>query len=340
MSGQSKHELYLINGGVYLHLMDNAEDFGYTLYDKETMRLIYHGHLDVSAVCEHSAQGIFNAARYATFEDYGINAVTVEKVPMDMLQKLTNAQLDPPLDEYPMPDHNCTMANVACMGYLKDDLLPVSDDTAKGLAERGFAIYEVDAYGDVKGPVDVNSSYHSLFAVSRAGWENSRAFGEVVADRMNHQTERELAFRCQTRDCYAIYQLNRHNPDLRYIRYESLESLQQQGQRPRRDNYELVYTALLPEGTGLNTLWTKFNTDHPADYRHPSMSVSDVIAVKKNGIVTCYYVDQFSFAVLNDFLDQRPRQAALSKPSIKEQLAAKPIPGDQPTAKTKNREVR
>ena len=74
--------------------------------------------------------------------------------------------------------------------------------------------------------------------------------------------------------------------------------------------------------------------------RHPSMSVSDVIAVKKNGIVTCYYVDQFSFAVLNDFLDQRPRQAALSKPSIKEQLAAKPIPGDQPTAKTKNREVR
>lgn len=170
--------------------------------------------------------------------------------------------------------------------------------------------------------------------------ENSRVFGEAVADRMNHQTERELSFRCQTRDCYAIYQLNRHDPDLRYIRYESLESLQQQGQRPRRGNYELVYTAPLPEGTGLNTLWTKFNTDHPADYRHPSMSVSDVIAVKKNGIVTCYYVDQFSFAVLNDFLDQRPRQAALSKPSIKEQLAAKPIPGDQPTAKTKNREVR
>lgn len=340
MSGQPNNELYLVNGGVYFHLVDNVEQFDYTLYDKETMRQIYYGHLDVSAVCEHSAQGIFNAARYAAFEDYGINAVTVEKVPMDMLQKLTNAQLDPPLDEYPMPDHNCTMANVACMGYLKDDLLPVSDDTAKDLAERGFAIYEVDAYGDVKGPVDVNSSYHNLFVVSRAGWENSRVFGEAVADRMNHQTERELSFRCQTRDCYAIYQLNRHDPDLRYIRYESLESLQQQGQRPRRDNYELVYTALLPEGTGLNTLWTKFNTDHPADYRHPSMSVSDVIAVKKNGIVTCCYVDQCSFAVLDDFLAQRPRQVNLNKPSIKQQLAAKPVPGDQPASKTKNREVR
>ena len=57
---------------MYLHLVDNVEQFDYTLYDKETMRQIYYGHLDVSAVCEHSAQGIFNAARYATFEDYGI----------------------------------------------------------------------------------------------------------------------------------------------------------------------------------------------------------------------------------------------------------------------------
>ena len=340
MSGQPKNELYLINGRVYLHLMDNAEDFGYTLYDKETKRLIHYGQVDISAVCEQPAQGIFNAARYAVFEDYGINAVTVEKVPLDMLQKLLNAQLDPPLDEYPMPDRNCTMADVACMGYLKDDLLPVSDDIAKNLSQQGFAIYEINARGTVKGPVDVDSSHHSLFAVSKAGWENSRVFREAVADRMNHQRERELAFRCQTQDCFAIYQINRQDPDLKDLRYESQKSLLQQSQRPQRDNYELVYTAPLPEGTGLNTLWTKFNTDHPPDYRHPSMSVSDVIAVKKNGITTCYYVDQFSFAVLDGILAQRPRHANLNKPSIKERLAAKPVPGDQPAAKTKNREVR
>ncbi len=340
MSGQPKNKLYLVNGRVYLHLMDNAEDFGYTLYDKETMRLIHYGQVDISAVRKQPAQGIFDAARCAVFEDYGINAVTVETVPMDMFQKLLNAQLDPPLDEYPMPDRNCTMADVACTGYLKDGLLPVSDDIAKDLSRRGFAIYEVDDHGDVKGPVDVNSSHHSLFAVSKAGWQNSHAFQEAVADRMNHQKERELAFRCQTQDCYAIYQLNHHDPDLRFIRYEPLENLQQQGQRPQRDNYELVYTAQLPEGTGLNALWTKFNTDHPADYRHPSMSVSDVIAVKRNGVVTCYYVDQFSFAVLDDFLAQRPRQTNLNKPSIKEQLAAKPVPSDHSAAKTNNREVR
>lgn len=340
MSSQPKNKLYLVNGRVYLHLMDNAEDFGYTLYDKETMRLIHYGQVDISAVREQPVQGIFDAARCAVFEDYGINAVTVEKVPLDMLQKLLNAQLDPPLDEYPMPDRNCTMADVACTGYLKGDLLPVSDDIAKDLSQQGFAIYEINAHGGVKGPVDVNSPCHSLFAVSKAGWENSRGFQEAVADRMDHQRERELAFRCQSQDCFAIYQINRQDPNLRDLRYESQKSLLQQSQRPQRDNYELVYTAPLPEGTGLDALWTKFNTDHPADYRHPSMSVSDVIAVKKNGIVTCYYVDQFSFAVLDGFLAQRPRQANLNKPSIKEQLAVKPVPGDQPAAKPKNREVR
>ena len=74
------------------------------------------------------------------------------------------------------------------------------------------------------------------------------------------------------------------------------------------------------------------------------MSVSDVIAVKKNGTLTCYYVDQRSYAILDDFFEQQSRQlggAALPrKPSIKEQLTAKPIPGDKPTAKPKDREVR
>lgn len=340
MGGKVENALYLVNGGAYLHIADSVGQFDYTIYDKETMRQVYHGQLNASTVCEKPAQGIFNVAQYAVFEDYGINAVTVEEVPLDMLQKLKNIQLDPPLDEYPMPDYGCTMADIACMGYMKSDLLPISDDRAKALSQQGFAIFEVDAHGNVKGPVDVNSSDHNLFAVSRKGWENSRTFREAVAERINHQRERELAFLCQKQDCFAIYQLNRRDPELRFIRYESLESLQDQGQRPQRDNYELVYTAPLSEGIGLNTLWTMFNTDHPPDYLHPSMSVSDVIAVKKDGLVTCYYVDQFSYAVLDDFLTQRPRQTNLNKPSIKAQLAAKPVPGGHHTQKPKNLEVR
>ncbi len=40
-----------------------------------------------------------------------------------------------------------------------------------------------------------------------------------------------------------------------------------------------------------------------------------------------------------DAMREHPEQAA-KKPSIKEQLAAKPVPGDKPAAKSKDREVR
>lgn len=344
MGGKVENALYLVNGGAYLHIADSVGQFDYTIYDKETMRQVYHGQLDVPTVCNQPERGIFNAARYAAFEDYGINVVTVEEVPLVMLQTLKKIQPEPPLDEYPRPDNLYSMTHMACMGYLKGDLLPVSDDASVNLSQQGFTIYEVNAFGKVKQPAEVNTPgtklFNSIFAISRKEWEASPAFRKAVADRMNHQVERELSFRSQTRDCFAIYQLNHHDPEMRYIRYESLEFLQKQGQRPQKENYELVYTAPLPEGTGLNTLWTKFNTDHPPDYQHPSMSVSDVVAVKKNGTVTCYYVDQFSFAVLDNFLAQRPRQATLNKPSIKAQLAAKPVPGDQPAQKPKNLEVR
>ena len=340
MGIEAEEVLELINRRIYLHMVDNATQVDYTLYDKETMRQVFRSQVEMSAVWDQPAMGFFNAARYAVAEDCGINIVSVESVPLDMLQTLSSIQHDPPLDEYPMPDQSCTMADVACMGYLKDDFLPVSDETAADLSQQGFTIYEANAFGNVVGPVEISKSYHELFVIARKDWENSPAFHEAAADRMNHQKERELAFLCQKQNCFAIYQLNHQNPDLIYIRHESLENLLDEGQRPRRENYELVYTAPLPEGTGLNTLWNRFNTDHPPDYLHPSMSVSDVIAVKQNGTVTCYYVDQFSFATLDGFLAQRPRLAKMSKPSIKAQLAAKPVPGDQPAQKAKDLEVR
>ena len=50
------------------------------------------------------------------------------------------------------------------------------------------------------------------------------------------------------------------------------------------------YTApLLPsdlKGDTAEQLFYRFNNEHPADYRHPSMSVSDIVAIKRDGKVT------------------------------------------------------
>ncbi|MBR3126381.1 MAG: DUF4316 domain-containing protein, partial [Mogibacterium sp.] len=41
---------------------------------------------------------------------------------------------------------------------------------------------------------------------------------------------------------------------------------------------------------------------HPEDFRGHSLSVSDIVAIRQNGIVSCHYVDSIGFKELPDFL--------------------------------------
>ena len=51
----------------------------------------------------------------------------------------------------------------------------------------------------------------------------------------------------------------------------------------------------------------KFNMDHPADYTGHSLSVSDVVILKKDGELTAHYVDSFGYQELPEFVQQRQK---------------------------------
>ena len=89
-------------------------------------------------------------------------------------------------------------------------------------------------------------------------------------------------------------------------RFESMASLHRQGKEPVYDHYEVVYTGVLPPYTNLNMmlegLYEKFNIDHPSDFRGHSLSVSDIVAIKTAGVVSCHYVDSIGFAELPGFM--------------------------------------
>ena len=59
MGDKVKNALYLVNGGVYLHIADSGDRFDYTIYDKETMRQVYHGQLDVNTVREQAGLWLY-----------------------------------------------------------------------------------------------------------------------------------------------------------------------------------------------------------------------------------------------------------------------------------------
>ena len=116
------------------------------------------------------------------------------------------------------------------------------------------------------------------------------------------------AFLESATDAYAILQLRRTDDTL-YERFESYASLQRQGKEPDIDHYEVVYHGVLPKAPDtpeavmaqLEAFYVQFNTARPEDFRGHSLSVSDIVALKMGGVVSCHYVDSIGFKELENF---------------------------------------
>ena len=227
---------------------------------------------------------------------------------IDLTAQPEEPQRDTVLDEYPMPDQLFTAEELRQdYGYLDGDMLPLSQDRAAELLVWDFTVYAIVDGGSAEMVFDRDElDEHPpdrIYAVSKEEWEASPDFRQAVVDRMDRQADRERAFLDHQGDCYAIYQL-RHDDSTHNLRYEPLENLRNAGESPLKGNYELVYTGDLSPGQDLgvlDVLFTRFNTDHPADYQRPSMSVSDIVALKLDGVVSCHYVDRLAFTSLPGF---------------------------------------
>lgn len=117
---------------------------------------------------------------------------------------------------------------------------------------------------------------------------------------------RMQAFLESATNSYAILQLRRTD-ETTYERFMSYGYLQSHGKEPDIDHYDVVYVAELPTNSHvsqdamLEGLYTKFNLDHPEDFRGHSLSVSDIVALKTNGVVSYHYADTVGFKELIGF---------------------------------------
>ena len=322
-SAEYREALLVLDDTTYLHIQPCDTGWDYTLYDASTMKQLDGGQLDGpdlgrSAVVSHIC------------EDLGMGGKSIRYAPLSMIETLQEqasqqtaeaaaAQLpdaqEQALDEYPMPDPALTQDDLEKCGYMDSDLLPLSKERAYELMERDLTVYIIQEGENPAMAFDTADldAHDGIFAVSREEWEESSEFDKLVKDRMNHQQEREQAFLSHKGDCYAIYQV-KHTNELRDIRYEGLEWIKSIGRTVQRDNYDLVYTAPLApgdlKGSVLDNLEYRFNNEHPADYRHPSMSVSDVIAIKRDVKVSYHYCDSFGFEQVPGFLPDNPLKNA------------------------------
>ena len=297
-SAEYREALLVLDDTTYLHVQPCDTGWDYTLYDAATMKQLDGGQVDGQNMGRSEAIG--NICK-----DLGLGDKSIKYAPLSMIETLQEqasqqtakaaaAQLpdaqEQALDEYPMPDPALTQDDLEKCGYLDSDLLPLSKERAYELMERDLTVYIIQEGENPAMAFDTADldAHDGIFAVSREEWEESSEFDKLVKDRMDHQQEREQAFLSHKGDCYAIYQV-KHTDELRDIRYEGLEWIKSIGRTVQRDNYDLVYTAPLSpsdlKGSVLDNLEYRFNNEHPADYRHPSMSVSDIVAIKHDGKV-------------------------------------------------------
>ena len=100
---------------------------------------------------------------------------------------------------------------------------------------------------------------------------------------------------------YSIYQLKR-DEDMRDYSFASMDELNRRGLTVNPDNYEKVYEAPKTAEDTLDSIYYRFNMEHPADFRGHSLSVSDVIVFHENGVDTAHYVDSYGFKAIPDFV--------------------------------------
>ena len=319
--------LFLIDNATYLHIQSCDSGWDYTLYDAASMKELDGGQLDMPELSRKNAV-------LQICDDNNLDSTSLRHAPMSMIETLQEAayqqmqaetsqmiassQLpeaqEQALDEYPMPDEQVSTPDMQEYGYSYDGMLPVTRERALELDAAGLTVYvlhEDNTESMVFDPQEI-MDHGGLFGVDHEEWEKSPQFHEKVMERQEHQQEREQAFLSQNRDCFAIYQVSRDDPQ--NVRFMNLDWLKSHDISIDRSNYDLIYTApLSASGTvpeQLEKLYQQFNLEKPVDFHSPSMSVSDIVAIKQDGKVSCHYCDSVGFTQIPGFLPENPLKNA------------------------------
>ena len=131
---------------------------------------------------------------------------------------------------------------------------------------------------------------------------------QLAAGELTQGEVKELYARAQEaepdKETFSIYQLKRGD-ETRDFRFEPYDRLQATGLAVDPANYDLIYTAPLAPDMSLDDIFTRFNIDHPADFKGHSLSVSDVVVLHQAGQDTAHYVDSVGYQQVPEFLREQ-----------------------------------
>ena len=203
----------------------------------------------------------------------------------------------------PLPDSTITPDMAERCGYTAPDMYPLSKDRAMELLEKDVVIFTLypDKPAEMVFDAEDIVNHDGIFGITCEDWQNIH---DTIPTRDVHRRFLETPG-----DAYAVMQLKGSAPA--ELRYTGLNYL---SQPPSPGNYDILYTGPIAcaqnQSATLENLFEIFNINRPGDFTGHSLSVSDIIALKQDGVVSYHYCDNVGFQELPGFMSENYLKAA------------------------------
>ena len=234
---------------------------------------------------------------------------------VDGNQDVALAMIDAQAEIDALPDSMVSISEMQEYGYTWNEMLPLMQERALELFDGDLPVYLLHTDGSETTVSDRKQimEHDGMCGIEKGDWQNERKLRMMQEELSESDSNREAQLLYGNTDKYGIFQL-KDDPELDKFRFEGTESLKRMGITKDNfdavlpENYKLVYLGELSELQGqtqsetLEAIYTKFNIDHPADYKAHSLSVSDIVVLHENGENTAHFVDSFGFTELPKFM--------------------------------------
>lgn len=234
---------------------------------------------------------------------------------VDGNQDVALAMIDAQAEIDALPDSMVSISEMQEYGYTWNEMLPLTQERALELFDGDLPVYLLHTDGSETTVSDRKqiTEHDGMCGIEKGDWLNERKLQMMQEELSESDSNREAQLLYGNTDKYGIFQL-KDDPELDKFRFEGTESLKRMGITKDNfdavlpENYKLVYLGELSELQGqtqsetLEAIYTKFNIDHPADYKAHSLSVSDIVVLHENGENTAHFVDSFGFTELPKFM--------------------------------------
>lgn len=228
-----------------------------------------------------------------------------ENSPNLVAQTVINAQAE--IDA--LPDGMVGLSEMHEYGYTWAEMLPLTQERAEELFKEDVAVYQLHEDGSETMIEDMEDlqAHKGMFGVEKDDWNAYLGHQTMKNELEESSANREAQLLYGKDNQFGIYQL-KDTPEARDIRFMNMDYLESKGIDVAKENYDLVYTAPLEDGTNLEDIYIKFNIDHPADFKGHSLSVSDVVVLHQNGENTSHYVDSFGYREVPEFVQENAKE--------------------------------